>query len=291
MHTTDDSPGLPDETMLKRIADAESLASAILEGESDAPLLHASLLDERAWSVANERRKWNDPFPVRSSMADLSDRGLRLNKDGRMQRSLLLDLASRLSNGPDAHELRHFVVNVNAWGYGTTGYAEHRTRVVVNNEGDVDGTSQAFANSARSALNMLRGQVAPADLDPAVAAYYFLNNRSRGHVSNWGPAFFTKFLYFADPRNQPDGPGGALILDAIMASHVRQLVPELERSGRVRMFGKNAWTTPQYAFYLALIRHIAQAVAVERRGGVAIRADGVEAILFRPDPQSAGSAS
>jgi hypothetical protein len=284
MHTTVGSPRLPDERMLELIADAESLASAIVKGEGDAPVLQASLLDERAWSVTNERRKWNDSFQVRSSLADLSGQGLCLNGDGRMQRSLLFDLASRLSEAPDAHELRHLVVNVNAWGYGTSGYAEHRTRVVVNNQGDMDGTSHAFATSARSALNMLRGQVALADLDPAVAAYHFLNNRSGGHVLNWGPAFFTKFLYFADLRNQRGGPGGALILDAIMAGHVRRLVPALGRSGRVRVFGKNAWTTPQYAFYLALIRHIAEAVAVERRAGVAIRADGVEAILFRPDP-------
>ncbi|HWB34565.1 MAG TPA: hypothetical protein VHA75_00925, partial [Rugosimonospora sp.] len=105
---------------------------------------------------------------------------------------------------------------VNAWGYGLAGYAAARTRAVVKAE---DHRSE-FITSASRALAILRDA-------GAVPAYYFLLNRSTGHVSSWGPAFFTKFLYFADPRNQPGGSGGALILDQVMDGQVRRLVGDL----------------------------------------------------------------
>ena len=58
-------------------------------------------------------------------------------------------------------------------------------------------------NSARSALTMLRGLVACADLDPPVAAYYFLNNRSRRHVTNGAQRSSPGFCTSRTPGSNP----------------------------------------------------------------------------------------
>lgn len=93
-----------------------------------------------------------------------------------------------------------------------------------------------------------------------VVAYYALNDVSVAKIPGLGPAFFTKALYFADPTHL------ALILDAVLAAAVNQLVPG---GPRLRSAG---WSTPRYAYYLALLNRVAAAADVP--------ADRIEASLF-----------
>lgn len=70
--------------------------------------------------------------------------------------------------------------------------------------------------------------------NPAVDTYYHLHNE--GHVGDWGPAFFTKFLTLADPANQPEAThrrGPALILDQWIATGMNHHLPEAYKGRRV----------------------------------------------------------
>jgi hypothetical protein len=83
-------------------------------------------------------------------------------------------------------------------------------------------------------------------------------------LRGFGPAFFTKFLYFSTP--------GALILDNRLANAVysRSRLPYLV-TGKGRSL---AWTPYRYAVYLQWMGHTAQAVGVEP--------EILELTLFRP---------
>jgi len=199
----------------------------------------------------------------------------------RLSRAVLLEQGRALHPSSSDDELRSFLWLVNAWGYGTSGRGAARTRPVAEDP--------QFPVSARLVLGVLHDT---SRTTRAVDAYYLLNNSL--HVTGWGPAFFTKFLTFADPSNQPDFPtdpagepdssGGhlpALILDRWMATvanyHLPVEVPQrVTRKTPLATFRASGWTTPQYAYYLRLMSRLAsqeplksspydgRAVAVER---------------------------
>lgn len=225
------------------------------------------------WRTEAVDECWNRPLPARKDFGyDFGvtlARSLEAHSEPRIRREDLFTLAAGLGEPPAETDLVEFVVNVNAWGYGTTGYGRSRTRIVVGSPGN--DTRKRFVNSAQHAIALLR-RYGP------VSAYYWLHNRTQGHVLWWGPAFFTKFLYFADLRNQPGEPGGALILDQRLDSQVRQLLidPDGRRWPTSR---RGAWRTPDYAMYLQLLRLIGE------REGVGQRPDRVEAVLFRRSRQ------
>jgi hypothetical protein len=136
------------------------------------------------------------------------------------------------------------LTTVNAWGYGkTAAYGHSRTQRIIQHK-------QFIASASQAAALLRDGQ--------PVEAYFYLNNE--GHVPGWGPAFFTKFLYFAG-----GAAGRALILDARLANAVNHLTPAAG-------FKRTGWTTPQYAYYLTLMNRIAT-----DRG---VHPDHVEAALF-----------
>lgn len=131
------------------------------------------------------------------------------------------------------------------WGAGTGAQSMHRrVRVFTHNERNVLGFRLA------AALELLR-ETGP------VAAYDALLGRLR--IAHLGPAFFTKFLYFAgyDAGTEPR----PLILDRFVARGLRAGWPS------------TGWTSGQYGEYL---RH-AQVWA--RESGTT--PDAVELALFR----------
>ena len=68
-----------------------------------------------------------------------------------------------------------------------------------------------------------------------------MNNE--GHVKYLGPAFFTKWLYFASANNGPDDRNAAPILD-------RQVCIWMERYAGIRL---NLYRTNHYARYVDLL--------------------------------------
>lgn len=165
---------------------------------------------------------------------------------GKITRAELLAMGAELTPESSGEDLTRFLWAVNAWGYGTSGYGLTRTRAVIADPG-------RFSSSARVALGLLHDESRDGG---AVEAYYWLHNQT-GHVKRWGPAFFTKFLAFADPANrQPVWERDpAQILDSRMATALNDLLEnnrgEETNLGRYR---KGGWTTPQYAFYIRLMR-------------------------------------
>jgi len=105
-----------------------------------------------------------------------------------------------------------------------------------------------------------------------LSAYDYLRGDTTRIVPHWGPAFFTKLLYFADAS------GTALILDNQLARIVHRL------SGMdhlVKRYGRSeCWTTWRYGVYLAWMHRAADMMEV--------RPDFLEYALFteaRPRPR------
>ncbi len=146
-----------------------------------------------------------------------------------------------LSPTSSDEEIETFLLLVNAWGFGSSGYGPWRTQQVLD--------SERFFPSARRALEILHSDSS----DAALSAYFHLNNKAHGRVPWWGPAFFTKFLTFADPANSVERVErqGALILDRWMATAVRRVADQTS-------FPTGGWTTPQYAYYLTLMSRLCE---------------------------------
>jgi hypothetical protein len=148
-----------------------------------------------------------------------------------------------------------------AWGQGTSGYGPFRLQQILTKAGPA-----AVRRSLERAIETLRA-------DGPVAAYGWLAGRNgatglktadSGHLLYWGPAFFTKFLYFAST------PGGheALILDAVLARKIAHL------SG-LPHFSKSGWSPYRYAVYLSWMR--ASAEVIPGIDG----ADHLEMVIFK----------
>ena len=217
--------------------------------------------------------EFEGPFAQPIDIAETFLADERLASWGRTKRQLkrsdLFLMAARLPATVSPKEALTFAVNVNAWGFGTTGYGYSRTERIFDR-----GDPQAGSKAAE-AIRILRSE-------GPVEAYFFLYNKSgndsgaTGHVRNWGPAFFTKFLYFADPGNQPTAEPGrptALVLDQFLAQAVNAIVP----SQPMGEFATNGWTTPQYAFYLSLLRRLARSASTPTSD---VSAGMIEAALF-----------
>jgi hypothetical protein len=129
-------------------------------------------------------------------------------------------------------------VATQVWGYGLTGYGPTRTHRVL---------AQPRAEAViAEAVSLLRTQ-------GALAAYEKLTT-----LHGLGPAFFTKFLYFAGLA-LPDVPGPRpLILDSVLAGVLRRHATDTGRaagydwSERIahRIWRSGNWTSHRYGVYL-----------------------------------------
>lgn len=154
-----------------------------------------------------------------------------------------------------------------AWGTGMTGYGPRRYREIV------DAAGAMLESSLRRVLEAIYQD--PQSPDP-VAGYaelyggYERDRRARPGQAPWsrlhglGPAFFTKFLYFAVP--------GALILDNRVANAVyeRSALQHLVTAERRSV----SWTPYRYAVYLHWMRQTAQTIGVSP--------ETLELTLFQP---------
>jgi hypothetical protein len=189
--------------------------------------LDRRVLDSLAWKRGGgDEHEFDRHVPLGRAWLDDD----RLDRDVRRRGYLSRRDVFRLV-GDLLSDWERVLVVVNAWGYGKrASYGPYRTAVVL-------AQSERFAAASSEAHRLLRAK-------GVEEAFYFLNND--GHVPGWGPAFFTKFLYFVgEPQTTQ-----ALILDARLAEAVHRIVPGSS-------FRSAGWTTPQYAFYVALMQRIA----------------------------------
>jgi hypothetical protein len=172
---------------------------------------------------------------------------------GRVSRGDLLDLGEQVRAGKLSPVT--LLATSFAWGTGMTGYGPRRYRDIL------DAAGSRLEPSLRQALEASCQD--PLSPDP-VAGYAQLyggcdpDHRAPAGQQPWsrlhkfGPAFFTKFLYFAVP--------GALVLDNRLANAV------YERSGLPHLVTSDsrsvAWTPYRYAVYLHWMRQTAQTIGV-----------------------------
>ncbi|OII67193.1 hypothetical protein [Streptomyces sp. CC77] len=129
-------------------------------------------------------------------------------------------------------------VATQVWGYGVTGYGPYRTRQVLARPG-----ADAVLTEAVSLL---------VD-EGAVAAYELLNT-----LDGLGPAFFTKFLYFAG-QALPEVKGPRpLILDSVLAGVLRRHATKAGRAAGHEwseaiarwIWRESGWSSHRYGVYL-----------------------------------------
>lgn len=143
--------------------------------------------------------RWPRPLPI---PAALKGSGRR-----HVTRSALFDLAAEVSSvGAEqlsTERVLNLYVSVCAWGTGTKAQRVARVVKPLHEGGALDALRNSF-HAART-------------LDP-VEAYRRLNSPDKDRIKGFGPAFFTKWLYFAaydDPERHERHP--PLILDARVA--------------------------------------------------------------------------
>ena len=184
---------------------------------------------------------------------------------GRISRGDVLDIGQQVR--ARARPATDLLAASFIWGWATAGYGPRRLRDICAAAGD------RLEPSLQSALDAAGKD--PASPDP-IAGYaclyggYDYQDRAAPGQPPWsrlhgfGPAFFTKFLYFSTP--------GALILDNRLASAVHRLsqLPNL-----VTEDGRSlTWTPYRYAVYTHWMTQTARTVGVAP--------DLLELALFRP---------
>ncbi|MEU2488818.1 MULTISPECIES: 8-oxoguanine DNA glycosylase OGG fold protein [Streptomyces] len=129
-------------------------------------------------------------------------------------------------------------VATQVWGYGVTGYGPYRTRQVLAQSGAEDVVTEAVS------LLVDKG---------AVAAYEALST-----LDGLGPAFLTKFLYFAGlALPEVKGPR-PLILDSVLAGVLRRHAMKVGRAVGYewseaitkRIWRDSGWSSHRYDVYL-----------------------------------------
>lgn len=163
------------------------------------------------------------------------------------------------------------LVAVYAWGYGANEKLAHARYLRVK---DAETDLEAVLTEAMATLDELG----------SVAAY----ERLRGAVQRLGPAFFTKFLYFAAGDTTPSPR--PLILDAKVAAACRSIArsaltaegldPSLVEDLIWWQWGKGAWTTHRYGVYLDLVTTLTAHLRIAAPGCWPPRPDALELALF-----------
>lgn len=163
----------------------------------------------------------------------MTDYGIELQaigKDGRIRRSDLFALSDAAD--ADDESLLSFLWHVLAWGTGTSA-RNNRRRI----------------GSCREHVETLRHAFAAARHGEPREAYESLIRRGGAVVPWFGPAFFTKFLYFASESAEPR----SLILDARVACSLYRLGWNMAPTYPTPTFSYN-WYTDTYASYCELLR-------------------------------------
>ena len=192
---------------------------------------------------------------------------------GRISRGDLLDIGERVRAG-DLSPVILLAASF-AWGMGITGYGPRRYREII------DAAGTMLEPSLHRTLDAIYHD--PQSPDPIVGyaqlyGGYKPDHRAPPGQHPWsrlhklGPAFFTKFLYFAVP--------GALILDNRVANAVYEhsRLPYLVTAERRSV----AWTPYRYAVYLHWMWQTAEMVGV--------RPETLEFTLFRSRADPMGEA-
>jgi hypothetical protein len=166
-------------------------------------------------------------------------------------RSAVTELFADISDEDSA--VRAFLA-ASVWGFGDAGYGPYRTRTILDNNPN-------FASDL-----ILFGKIAQTQGGLAAFEHAVQQRRSnRGYFKGYGPAFASKFIYFATAA-APEA-GIFPVMDKIVASWCRKHMQDL----RLRLDWHSA---ASYGEYLARVAEWADELR--------IRVDEVEQLIFTP---------
>lgn len=161
----------------------------VLEG---APLAQQAFL----WLPAGWREALHDCPAV---LAQLDKLPARINRN---------DVCSVVTENLERDDALSAFVPAMIWGYGDVGYGPDRVRWVLTGIKTKAAYKSAVdsdvALKLKDAVRIVRG-------DGPVAGFRHMNNA--GRIKHLGPAFFTKWLYFASATSGSDDANAAPILD------------------------------------------------------------------------------
>jgi hypothetical protein len=163
--------------------------SAVLKGEP---------LPQRAfpWVPAGWRAALHD---CPTALAQLDTLPARIDRN---------DICTVVAENLDRDEVLSAFIPAMIWGYGDAGYGPDRVRWVLTG---VKGKA-AYASALNPGVEVrLMDAVGIVRGEGSVAGFRHMNNA--GHIKHLGPAFFTKWLYFASAISGPDDVRAAPILD------------------------------------------------------------------------------
>lgn len=166
-----------------------------------------------------------------------------------------------------------------AWGQGKNGYGPSRLTKIY------DGAGQRGVD-----LNRILGDAVVAMGEGTAVDGY---RQLRGKVPWLGPAFFTKFLYFASSVAPPSTGPAPLILDAVVAGQVRELaaaraveVPGLQnnpaeaRALATWLWSKGGWSAYRYGIWLEFAEAATERLRETSKSNWPVRSDLFELAVF-----------
>lgn len=226
-------------------AQIEALKHAVTDDQVDT--LRVQVDVARAGLPEGDVRRHEVSFSVTGWGSRLDRLPRHIVEQHRISRGDVFDIANQVQT--DQRQVKDLFAASYLWGTGWTGYGASRYEEIIGNAG------------SRLEPSLLAG-LAAASSDPIAgyAQFYGGDDETRAHageapwsrLAGFGPAFFTKLLYFST--------AGALILDNVLANAVHDLcrMPYLV-AGQGRSV---AWTSYRYAVYLHWMNQTAEAVGV-----------------------------
>ena len=225
----------------------------------DAPLpddLFAALPGEDAvmgHAIAVNCDRWQDALSTRG-LPPLQG-ALAGPGDTKVSRADVLELGGREITPSNAFQLLYYSL---AWGLGRRAPRMHQR------------LNALTAHQDRAEELLVEAWQAVRNGDPAENVYGVLTtNRGGGRIPWFGPAFSTKFLYFAQGQETPPR---YLILDQVVASNLSDVWPGA---------AKTAWFPETYARYCAVAGSWAEQATERLEGARKVRADEIEFVLFK----------
>lgn len=226
---------------------------------ADAPLpdyVASSLPGEEAvmgHAIPVDGDRWQEALAVRSLPAlkgTLARPGVT-----ELSRRDVFELGARDMTPDNAFQLVYYSL---AWGLG---------RKARNLNARLNGLAE---NQDKSAELLVDAWTAARNGVPAEDVYSILTtSRGAGRITWFGPAFSTKFLYFAQ------GAGASpryVILDEVVASSLAEEWPGVPKAG---------WYPDSYGRYCTFISRWAELATEQLNGERKVRADEIEYVLFQ----------
>ena len=203
-------------------------------------------------SIAVDGARWQDALELRGLpplKGILASAGLTS-----VSRGDVFELGARPSTPENAFQLLYYSL---AWGLGRRARNLHKR---------LDGLAE---DQERAAELLVAAWAAVRDGEPAEDVYGILaTSKGKAQIPWFGPAFSTKFLYFAQGAGVPPR---YVILDAVVASNLVDVWPGA---------ATGSWHPDTYDRYCCVMSRWADLATEELNGERKVRADEIEYAVF-----------